>query len=287
MFGETVNNIIGRTVNPYNRLLACGGSSGGEGALLALHGSSVGVGTDLAGSIRIPASSSNLWNYQLFFERIFGFDSVIMPHPRILRGIQQVITALRKVDHTVVECQPYKHKYGVDLFHKILAADGAVRIKRAIASRGEPVIPNFKKEYELNVPVIDLESLWNLHNEKYKYQKEYLTVWQQQSHIDAWILPVASCSAVKHDDFKYFGYTGVINLLDWPATTISVTFADKDKDIKNMQYKSMSDLDKETYKAYDSDIYDGEPVGIQLVGKRFQEEYLLGLAEQIGEALVA
>ncbi|CAF1272266.1 unnamed protein product [Rotaria sp. Silwood1] len=60
MFGETVNNIIGRTVNPYNRLLACGGSSGGEGALLALHGSSVGVGTDLAGSIRIPASPSNL-----------------------------------------------------------------------------------------------------------------------------------------------------------------------------------------------------------------------------------
>ncbi|CAF4559326.1 unnamed protein product [Rotaria sp. Silwood1] len=256
MFGETVNNIIGRTVNPYNRLLACGGSSGGEGALLALHGSSVGVGTDLAGSIRIPASSSNLWNYQLFFERIFGFDGVIMPHPRILRGIQQVVTALRKVDHTVVEC-------------------------------GEPVIPNFKKDYELNVPVIDLGSLWNLHSEKYKYQKEYLTVWQQQSHIDAWILPVASCSAVKHDDFKYFGYTGVINLLDWPATTISVTFADKDKDIKNMQYKSMSDLDKETYKAYDSDIYDGEPVGIQLVGKRFQEEYLLGLAEQIGEALVA
>ncbi|CAF3568517.1 unnamed protein product [Rotaria sp. Silwood1] len=70
MFGETVNNIIGRTVNPYNRLLACGGSSGGEGALLALHGSSVGVGTDLAGSIRIPASPSNLSSLKPSHERI-------------------------------------------------------------------------------------------------------------------------------------------------------------------------------------------------------------------------
>ncbi|CAF5108596.1 unnamed protein product, partial [Rotaria sp. Silwood1] len=61
-FGETVNNIIGRTSNPYNRLLSCGGSSGGEGALLALHGSPLGVGTDIGGSIRIPASFSNLWS---------------------------------------------------------------------------------------------------------------------------------------------------------------------------------------------------------------------------------
>lgn len=30
------------------------GSSGGEGALVAMHGSVVGVGTDLGGSVRIP-----------------------------------------------------------------------------------------------------------------------------------------------------------------------------------------------------------------------------------------
>jgi amidase len=61
MIGETINNIIGRTLNPYNRLLSCGGSSGGEGALIALHGSPLGVGTDIGGSIRIPASFNHLW----------------------------------------------------------------------------------------------------------------------------------------------------------------------------------------------------------------------------------
>lgn len=61
MIGETINNIYGRTLNPYNRLLSCGGSSGGEGALIALHGSPLGVGTDIGGSVRIPAAFNFLW----------------------------------------------------------------------------------------------------------------------------------------------------------------------------------------------------------------------------------
>lgn len=47
MTGETVNNIIGRTTNPRNNNWSCGGSSGGEGAIVALRGSIIGVGTDI------------------------------------------------------------------------------------------------------------------------------------------------------------------------------------------------------------------------------------------------
>lgn len=46
---ETHNLLSGRTVNPYNRSLTSGGSSGGEGALIAMRGSMLGVGTDLGG----------------------------------------------------------------------------------------------------------------------------------------------------------------------------------------------------------------------------------------------
>ncbi len=50
MWGETHNNIFGRTVNPFNRNVTCGGSSGGEGALIGLRGSLLGVGSDIGGS---------------------------------------------------------------------------------------------------------------------------------------------------------------------------------------------------------------------------------------------
>lgn len=61
MCGETVNNIIGYTWNPKNRHLSSGGSSGGEGALIGLRGSPVGLGTDIGGSIRIPAAFNGLY----------------------------------------------------------------------------------------------------------------------------------------------------------------------------------------------------------------------------------
>lgn len=47
-----------------------GGSSGGEGALIALRGSILGVGTDLGGSIRIPASCCGLYGFKPSANRI-------------------------------------------------------------------------------------------------------------------------------------------------------------------------------------------------------------------------
>lgn len=61
MSGETTNHIIGYTWNPKNRHLSSGGSSGGEGALIALRGSPAGFGTDIGGSVRIPASFNGIF----------------------------------------------------------------------------------------------------------------------------------------------------------------------------------------------------------------------------------
>jgi Asp-tRNA(Asn)/Glu-tRNA(Gln) amidotransferase A subunit family amidase len=52
---ESINSVYGRCTNPHNPDFACGGSSGGEGALVASGGSVFGIGTDIGGSIRIPA----------------------------------------------------------------------------------------------------------------------------------------------------------------------------------------------------------------------------------------
>ncbi|BGP16425.1 hypothetical protein JCM10213_004019 [Rhodosporidiobolus nylandii] len=60
MMGEAVNYVFGRTANPFNTALIPGGSSGGEGALIAMKGSIVGVGTDIGGSVRIPSAMCGL-----------------------------------------------------------------------------------------------------------------------------------------------------------------------------------------------------------------------------------
>ncbi|OAA49666.1 Amidase family protein [Metarhizium rileyi] len=67
---ETVNNIYGRTVNPWNNKFGPGGSSGGEGALLAMHGSPLGVGTDVGGSIRVPAAYCGVYGFKPSAKRV-------------------------------------------------------------------------------------------------------------------------------------------------------------------------------------------------------------------------
>lgn len=56
MAWEGHNNLVGRALNPHNTLLATGGSSSGEGAALGSFSSYLGAATDIAGSIRLPAT---------------------------------------------------------------------------------------------------------------------------------------------------------------------------------------------------------------------------------------
>ena len=56
MWLETHNLIYGRTRNPWDMRRTSGGSSGGEGALVASGGTVFGIGSDIGGSVRIPAA---------------------------------------------------------------------------------------------------------------------------------------------------------------------------------------------------------------------------------------
>jgi fatty acid amide hydrolase 2 len=62
MWYETNNRVYGRTNNPYDPSRIVGGSSGGEGAIVAAGASPFGLGSDVGGSIRMPA----------FFNGVFG-----------------------------------------------------------------------------------------------------------------------------------------------------------------------------------------------------------------------
>src|SRR5262249_13415359 len=57
---ESDNPLYGRTNHPLSPERSPGGSSGGEAALLAAQASALGLGTDLGGSVRVPAAVCGL-----------------------------------------------------------------------------------------------------------------------------------------------------------------------------------------------------------------------------------
>ncbi|KAG6875860.1 hypothetical protein C0992_002022 [Termitomyces sp. T32_za158] len=59
---ETTSEVYGRTSNPYKHTHTAGASTGGGAALVACGGSKIEIGTDIAGSVRLPAHFCGIWS---------------------------------------------------------------------------------------------------------------------------------------------------------------------------------------------------------------------------------
>ena len=64
LLGSTWSRLHGVTTNPWNNAVTCGGSSGGSGVALASGIAPIATGTDIGGSIRIPASACGVFGYK-------------------------------------------------------------------------------------------------------------------------------------------------------------------------------------------------------------------------------
>ncbi|KAH4340693.1 amidase [Parastagonospora nodorum] len=113
MSGETVNNIIGYTLNPKNRRLTAGGSSGGEGALIGIRGSPLGLGTDIGGSIRIPAAFNGLYGlrpstgrlpYHGMANSMDGQNSILS----VVGPLGTTASSLRLITQTFLDQKPWE-----------------------------------------------------------------------------------------------------------------------------------------------------------------------------------
>lgn len=63
-WADCQNNVYGRSLNPYDLSRITGASSGGEGSLIASGGSLIGVGSDIGGSLRIPAHYCGIFSHK-------------------------------------------------------------------------------------------------------------------------------------------------------------------------------------------------------------------------------
>ncbi|KAI0429543.1 amidase signature domain-containing protein [Xylaria sp. FL1042] len=109
---ETSSNLYGTTVNPYNTTLTAGGSSGGEGALVGIRGSVLGIGTDIGGSIRSPAANNGVFGFKPTALRlpVSGWSATMAGADHILGTIGPLSTSLEGVSlfvRTILRASPW------------------------------------------------------------------------------------------------------------------------------------------------------------------------------------
>ncbi|KAG5439004.1 hypothetical protein PCANB_002334 [Pneumocystis canis] len=107
---ECSNPIFGRTLNPFSSGHTCGGSSGGEAVALASNSSALGFGSDIGGSLRIPAHyciyslkpSSDRFPLRGHFGIVKGFEGI-----RVVSGpMTRSILDLKFITKIVLSSEP-------------------------------------------------------------------------------------------------------------------------------------------------------------------------------------
>ncbi|KUI63179.1 Acetamidase [Cytospora mali] len=267
MTADSHNNIFGRTLNPWNTSLTAGGSTGGEGALIAFRGSPLGIGTDV------------------------GEDPLFPWHPPIKGAVADVANLLRAQGHDIVylTSQQCLIGQGYDVASQIFGLDKTAA--QLVKKSGEPLVPSmlyireavrgvkFDRSFLPDTRTIKdgLDRLSVLNVKRSEIQEAWRKVWEKY-RLDAVIGPGAQNTAVEHDMYALAPYTCLFNLLDYPACVIPVGRV-KIADSGGSFTKSPGQFAP----PYNPDNLNGAPTAIQVITTRMRDEECLAVARLIDE----
>jgi Asp-tRNA(Asn)/Glu-tRNA(Gln) amidotransferase A subunit family amidase len=115
---ESTNDVWGRAKNPHNDKYSPGGSTGGESALLAFGGSRIGIGSDVAGSVRVPAHFSGCYSLRCSTGRWpkMGMNTSMPGQeaiPSVFSPMARTLNDLTYFTSSLVGMQPWKYDYTV------------------------------------------------------------------------------------------------------------------------------------------------------------------------------
>lgn len=350
---------MGRTLNPYNLNLTSGGSSGGEGALNALRGSVLGLGSDIGGSIRCPAGFCNIHGFKptsyLLSNDGFlpgGFaaelnilatggpmcrslrdvdlymcimrganqhlrdpgvipmpwtglatelktplklgimmnDGHTTPHPPVTRALDWAKTQIQKSglaeQFELKAYTPHDSGRAHELVHQMYWPDGPGHMRDPIATSGEPELPlttwglrNIKKA--LDGTEINAQR-WT----RNVFRQEFIADWNRQD-VDFVLCPVFVGTACEHDTAKYWNYTSLWNFVDYPGMIMPtpIKALAKGKEKYSEDSTVLSEDDAEVRKMWDEGNFEGAPVALQVVARKYHDNELMAAVAKIEQAL--
>jgi amidase len=318
---ETNNPVYGRTNNPYDLTRTPGGSSGGSAAIVAAGGSALDLGSDVGGSLRQPAhfcgvatlkatsgripTTGHIPAYKGIFTSlnhvgpiarfvedlllvlpiISGVDwqdpSVIpmplgdpknielgrlkvayytdngisIPTVETAQVVQDAVDALLDVGATIQNNRPAVLEKTVSLLHALYAIDGSTQIQQLVNEMsceiGEELQGWLKKGMDTSVAEIRATSY-----ELVEFRRKMLTFLEQ---YDVILCPASAVPAVFHGETETIetaSYTQTYNLTGWPAAVVRGGTSPE-----------------------------GLPIGIQVIGRPWQEETVLAVASYLEQVL--
>jgi amidase len=312
---QSTNEIFGRTNNPWNLDRTPGGSSGGAAVAVAAGMAALDAGSDIGGSIRIPAHCCGIYGLKPTEHRVSNHGHIpdLPEHPRSTRVMNSIGPLARSVDDLALVLRVIEGPDGIDTDVPALPDAPAVippsdlgktRVAWAGSFPGLPAAADVRAAVERvaatlagrcaaveeSLPPIDFDAQLQTRAELRPYVRVFLEppetppsaadyfrvldrrdgfIRAWEAFFDTWdvlVCPVMPVSAFEHcpretpipvdgvprEYMSLAGYCRPFNLTGHPVVTVPVG------------------LDR-----------DGLPIGVQLVGRRWDDWRLLGIARAI------
>ncbi|CAO1638112.1 unnamed protein product [Sympodiomycopsis kandeliae] len=218
---------------------------------------------------------------------VLRHDGVAQPVAPIRRALDAIVEKLSShVDLIEVDIGDLGARHW-DLIRELYFPDGG-QFTRAVAKLGnEDVVP--LTEHIISQPQVRMHSqheTWDLTSRRDALKREYLE-WVQTQEWDCLLTPACITASARPGTIKYWGYTSVFNLFDAPALVFPTALQtdaqlDSEYDAKH-PVSDLSTWDKDARLEYEQhrEVLDGVPIGLQVVGRRYEEEELLANMDQL------
>ncbi|KAF8842043.1 amidase signature enzyme [Paxillus ammoniavirescens] len=241
-------------------------------------------------------------------------DGVVAPTPACLRALKMVTEALEKQGHEIVTLNPPSPYEGLQIASQLLLADGGKTASKPFHSfetNDAGMIPAFRalrlprfimKIYAWYVRYVRRDPIYaglvdNFYEKsvaeyyaliarREDYRARWFKVWRGTEVEGAlgdegvdFILTVPNAlPAVPHKGMRHgwkaCGYTFLFNLLDYSAGVMPITRV-KSTDVLPRSFCARNAIERENYRMYDATAMEGLPIGVEVVGRRLEEERVL------------
>lgn len=202
-------------------------------------------------------------------------NGLVRPLPAIERGMahaRAVLTRLPNVE--VVAFAPLKTQLVDETVANMYAADGNTAQKALFATSGEPLLALTKWVFAYGGGDRVLSSVENqaLNTIRDGLRVEY-NAFMEENQLDFLVTPTYANVAPVHETAYNWSYTSIFNLLDFPTLVVQTGLVqDPAVDVIAGVPVYRSPLEELEWQSYDPQVFAGAPIGVQVAGKRYQDE---------------
>ncbi|KAJ7599208.1 amidase signature enzyme [Mycena floridula] len=232
-------------------------------------------------------------------------DGVILPSPACTRALKIVVDALNRQGQQVIAITPPSPYEGLKIACQLLFADAAKTVcqpMRFFESNDPGVararflfsLPRWVKSIyawylrrirgdDVSAGLVEswheqrITDYWPLVAQREAYRKKWFDMWDEQK-LDFVLTVPNALPAIPHGGLKHnlaaYGYTFLFNLLDYSAGVLPITKVDAELDGMS-KLAPRNGIERDTYSKYDSVAMHGLPVGVQVIGRRLEEEKVM------------